>query len=251
MVRAPLSGQDPWLPDSNPYIISAATPYNQEAKVCNIMEVSRGEWDHDLLSDILEPRDVSLILKIPISLHYEDSWFWKDDLKGVYTVKSGYRRLVGDFSSPTLGFAQWNTLWKLRVPPKIKFFLWRCLVNVLPTNVALVRRHVDISPMCPRCNLHNETVNHVFFECIYAEDVWHSSEWRARISQGADLDQVLTILFTNGVAKEAGRLCCLLWSIWVSCNAYMWDNRHMSSAETLCHAGTVFASWTTANSGNQ
>jgi hypothetical protein len=61
-----------------------------------------------------------------------------------------------------------NTLiWKCKVPLKVRNFLWRMFHNKLQTAVSLKRRGWHGSPLCCVCNK-PETVNRIFFECVFA-----------------------------------------------------------------------------------
>ncbi|XP_019176908.1 PREDICTED: uncharacterized protein LOC109172215 [Ipomoea nil] len=62
--------------------------------------------------------DVKNIKKIPISPENDDSWYWHGDLKGIYSVKSGYRRIIGDYEHNDGAFSKWLTLWSLKISPK-------------------------------------------------------------------------------------------------------------------------------------
>ncbi|KAM6562357.1 hypothetical protein CsatB_022355 [Cannabis sativa] len=66
----------------------------------------------------------------------------------------------------------WRQLWQLKVPPKVKNFLWRAVTGTLPTCVKLVIKHVDISVTCPVCNLQPETISHALISCPFAFDCW-------------------------------------------------------------------------------
>ncbi|KAL3536151.1 hypothetical protein ACH5RR_004612, partial [Cinchona calisaya] len=66
----------------------------------------------------------------------------------------------------------WSFTWKLNVNNKIKNFLWRCLNRILPTNSSLHRRTGKGSPFCYRCENSPETIEHVFFFCEMAKEVW-------------------------------------------------------------------------------
>nr|GMC71307.1 receptor-like protein 12 [Ipomoea batatas] len=48
-----------------------------------------------LINDLFDARDVGLILKLPIASSFDDSWHWRGDIKGLYTVKNGYRLVCG------------------------------------------------------------------------------------------------------------------------------------------------------------
>lgn len=49
-----------------------AIPHLQDARVCNLEDAKKEEWDVDILRDTFIPRDVALILKVVVSMHYED-----------------------------------------------------------------------------------------------------------------------------------------------------------------------------------
>ena len=62
---------------------------------------------------------------------------WRLDKRGQYSVKSGYRHLMTAHhvqrSRLLPSGLDWNVLWKLDIPPKIKHFLWRACLDLLPT----------------------------------------------------------------------------------------------------------------------
>lgn len=67
---------------------------------------------------MFEERDLMLIATIPVQLNEPDSWYWKKDKMGRYTVKSAYTMLQekkhGQHSSDSSGF--WKRLWNLKIP---------------------------------------------------------------------------------------------------------------------------------------
>ncbi|XP_030478238.1 uncharacterized protein LOC115695301 [Cannabis sativa] len=91
--------------------------------VNSLIEVDKLEWDNEILSDVFNDRDQSLIWQIPLSTGSEvDSWYWWKENNGFFTVKSAYGLQQQLFSRP--GFASssdfWRKLWKLKLPPKVK-----------------------------------------------------------------------------------------------------------------------------------
>ncbi|XP_031106091.1 uncharacterized protein LOC116010716 [Ipomoea triloba] len=100
----------PWLPDDpTPMIHCPMPPTLNGSLVSGLINEDTGSWDHSILWDIFLPSDVNRITKIPISPVYEDSWFWHGDPRGCYTVKGGYRYLLGEVevnpSCPKCGLA--------------------------------------------------------------------------------------------------------------------------------------------------
>lgn len=65
---------------------------------------------------------MSLIQQIPIPCRSRaDSWFWLNDDKGKYSVRSCYRMIQGERECVHVGF--WKKVWGLKVPGKVVNFL--------------------------------------------------------------------------------------------------------------------------------
>lgn len=114
------------------------------------------------------------ILQVPFgSPTTEDKMVWIFSKSGQFTVRSCYHNLVQgklgvddeqtSFTDSVGG--HWNWIWVLRVPPKVRTFLWRACHEILPTRVALMRRHVGANPYCEFCLKEVEKVTHILFAC--------------------------------------------------------------------------------------
>ncbi|KAK9161133.1 hypothetical protein Syun_007474 [Stephania yunnanensis] len=67
----------------------------RETKVCLLLCTEARMWDADVVQDIFDDIDLSLIFSIPLSLsHQQDLGMWGGDIKWTYRVKSGYRSLI-------------------------------------------------------------------------------------------------------------------------------------------------------------
>lgn len=138
-------------------------PELQNITIDNLLRPEGWDWDLDVLNDIFLKQDMDKILRIPSSCSMkEDRWFWFDDEKGVYTVKSGYKSLTGLFNSYATSQVEFNgqKLWNLLIPPKVKNFIWRVYYNCLRTLDNLQRRQVDVNSQCSFCQAGDETLNH-------------------------------------------------------------------------------------------
>ena len=61
----------------------------------------------------------------------------------------------------------------LLYPIKVNVFLWRLSLNKLPSRVNLDRKGIDVgSILCPISQDDVELVNHTFFICERAKDLW-------------------------------------------------------------------------------
>ncbi|KAL6500925.1 hypothetical protein OROHE_025122 [Orobanche hederae] len=137
----------PWLPDRlNPYVETEMPIQLAGATVASLMLPDGSGWDEECLSDILSVRDIDLIRQVPCRPQVKDAWCWMDDMRGMYSVKSAYKQLMGDlsFSYGSQPFTAWNKIWKLKTPPKIRNFVWRAVRGVLPTCTELKERRVDL-----------------------------------------------------------------------------------------------------------
>lgn len=66
----------------------------------------------------------------------------------------------------------WASLWRLKVPNKIKTFAWRACTDSLPTMENLVKRRVVQMPICSNCNKEPETVSHALWGCEKIRPAW-------------------------------------------------------------------------------
>ncbi|KAL5556243.1 hypothetical protein UlMin_038479 [Ulmus minor] len=179
------------------------------------MHVKLENYDTQLLEEIFWPIDIAEITNITVPRNREaDKLWWFFEKKGSYTVKSGYK-LACDPNNPIFdstsagGSNWWTTLWTLKLPPKINFFLWRSCLNALPTKDNLVKRGIKTLQSCPRCGEVQESVLHVFFECIYARSLWEDSIFHTQVlsaQSSSYIDRVSLIHAKN--AKEDFELFC-------------------------------------------
>ena len=108
---------------------------------------------------------------------------WLHNKKGEYLVRSGYhlaRQVLkkADWaeSSNRSGRQQlWSTLWKLKIPGKIKIFGWRACHDILPTWMSLAKRKVVPKSLCHCCQREPEDAVHAIWGCGVAQDVWAGS----------------------------------------------------------------------------
>lgn len=93
-------------------------------------------------------------------------WHFTDH--GLYSVKTGYFIALQELrcnsgASATGGPSKYrNLIWGLRIPPKVRHFLWRACKDFLPIRVNLCRRRIGIEDCCPRsCEDKQESTLHV------------------------------------------------------------------------------------------
>lgn len=65
----------------------------------------------------------------------------------------------------------WQIIWKLKVPNRVRIFIWKVGNHILPVRSFLKKRMVNLNPHCPCCDQENETSFHTLSECHLAPQV--------------------------------------------------------------------------------
>ena len=102
---------------------------------------------------------------MPVSFHTDKGsliWLWNPN--GVYSVKSAYQILANESllsqagsSNPEASKPLWNGIWKLKVPNKVKHFMWWASNESLPTKFNLCARHILLDNNCGLCEEFQKT----------------------------------------------------------------------------------------------
>ncbi|KAM0923086.1 hypothetical protein ACQ4PT_005761 [Festuca glaucescens] len=171
---------DPWIPRGStrrPVATQRVVNHHNE-----LINPSTETWDEDLIRDNFTADDTRDILSIPLNPDMEDS-------KGLFSVKSAYRlgislrdaKLQRGASTSSVGETmknEWQKIWKMDVPGKVKIFLWRFAHNSLRTRKNIQRKCVDLDTGCPVCNRLDEDGCRIFLRCKFVKQVWRNLTWR-------------------------------------------------------------------------
>ena len=151
---------DSWLPNSSDGKV--ASPQNSlalDSTVDTLIDAQTGWWNTHLIDLCFYPPEVALIKSLPLcTVSQPDILIWPKENSGTYLVKSGYKSLMEvdtfDTIRPPILATQksfWKIIWKLKVPGKVKHFLWRSCTNFLPSKENLLKRAIPIDPICHLC----------------------------------------------------------------------------------------------------
>ena len=132
--------------------------------------------------------------------------------------------------------------------PKIKIFLWQLCHNSLPSRSTLLRRGIQLDPLCPACSNDLEDSNHTFLHCPMAHKVWDMAvayPWLPNLSFTQLVSSLCEELHSlaNNRYPRLSRVVLLLWSIWKSSNALVFRNEISSPMGTLLRAKCSWAEW--------
>ena len=145
-----------WLPTKPPTrILSPVLEGWEEATIDKLINEDSRTWDEDVINGIFVPEEADLIKSISLSRYpTEDKLFWPWTQTGKYTCKSEYRFLKweAEESGAVEAWVEdskfWHSIWDLRVPNKIKNFVWRACRESIPTKANLKRRHITENAWC-------------------------------------------------------------------------------------------------------
>ncbi|KAF7831928.1 reverse transcriptase [Senna tora] len=150
----------------------------------NIMDDGRDgtEWDIGKLEAVFNMEICRKIRCIPLRrMHQQDTWFWKGEASGCFSVKSCYKlamkevweqqNIVPDlFCTVPMGF--WKSIWKMPLNSRYKVFLWRACIGIIPTMETLKQRGMQLEEECIRCGIETEDVYHALIDCSELRQVW-------------------------------------------------------------------------------
>ncbi|XP_058757405.1 uncharacterized protein LOC131630662 [Vicia villosa] len=183
----------------------------------------------------------------------EDGFVWIPRQDGVFTVAS-VAVLLEEHKESAWGpdiNRRLSIMWKSSVPLKIKIFAWRLLISRLPLKDMLVLRGMVaniIDPKCPFCDIHEESLDHLFFLCQASKNIWEKvlawigfssgSFWEAFLG----LDDI-QLKVTNSHIRNKVNVIWLAntWSLWLMRNDNVFNNVPFSF-ETVFNR-IVFLSW--------
>nr|XP_023874649.1 uncharacterized protein LOC111987174 [Quercus suber] len=98
----------------------------------------------------------------------EDKMCWMPSRDKGFKVNDYYRILVG---STDICFP-WKSIWKQKIPSRVAFFVWTAALGKCLTIDNLRKRKVWILDWCYMCKCNGESIDHLFFHCLVATDLW-------------------------------------------------------------------------------
>ncbi|KAL5579315.1 hypothetical protein UlMin_011757 [Ulmus minor] len=176
-----------------------------------------------------------------------DTVLWHYDKSGHYTVRSGYWlatkcRSVSSSSALSLN-SWWKRFWSLRIPSKIRVFLWKAYHNWIPTYVNLAKHGVPTQKRCLICNETDDTTLHALWGCkaLKSLKVMRDSFIQFKLPMQCDLKEFLLSANDCLPLENLEFLCILLWRIWFRRNkliheqiwldensCYSWAKQHLA-----------------------
>lgn len=156
---------------------------------------------------------------------------WVGSEDGVFRVKDAYSlALRAQIEEAHSNGADpiWKYLWKLRIHPKARMFLWRAVWDILPHGSNLSRKGIENVDKCTRCGL-LETNSHVLKDCKWAQEVWQQVMNSSDIPQQLSFREWFGMMMERKTHAEVELFAMCAWQIWSARNDLCFNKVFISS----------------------
>ncbi|CAN1729936.1 LINE-1 reverse transcriptase homolog [Linum perenne] len=245
---------DPWLKEEGRrHVISPIVQGLEDIRVADLWIPGTKSWDVELLEELFLPDDVTAILKlIPQADEEADMKIWNASTDGNYSVKSAYKVIMEQMlQRDTLNQqGAWTELWGIHLPPKTLHFIWRVGRHVLPLRTTLRRRRIEVPITCGLCGGAEETAQHLFTNCVVAEDCWRHADLWTEIQElqntHTTFDELLHEVIRTWNEAKRERWITILWSLWYERNQRVWTGKARPADLVVDEGLNVILEWKAA-----
>ena len=137
-----------------------------------------------------------------------------------FSIKSMYAALVNS------GIRVSHDIWQIKIPTRLKIFLWYLKKGVILTKDNLARRNWNGDT---RCSFYHspESIQHLFLDCFYAKFLWRAVHLMFAISPPKSIDDLFNRWSKTGGNKHNSLLLtttsALCWVVWMTRNKIVFD----------------------------
>ncbi|KAK1613172.1 hypothetical protein QYE76_036845 [Lolium multiflorum] len=185
--------------------------------------------------------ELANVARLVDSIHLsepQDRISWSLEPNGKFSVRSLYKSLCQGIPHKHYGI-----VWEIKVPLKVRIFLWQLSKHRLPSNDNIRKRRGPSNGTCALC-LEVEDNNHIFFRCPLARFMWSAvrdllgCSWNP--SCFADIFWYMRVHV--GQTRRVLWLACaaLLWSLWNVRNKFTIEGSFPSDPANGLYKMTVY-----------
>ncbi|XP_073041827.1 uncharacterized protein [Primulina eburnea] len=215
-------------------------------------------WDNELIEELFSSRDVTEIKNIPLTFNESpDMHVWHFNKDEKYSVQYAYRvlmeRLIPQHNLKIPG--SWSRLWQLKIPPKVKMFLWQACRQCLPTRSKLNSRGIFVPLSCVICDRDIEHTWHTFIVCKYVRECWahdgilNLMDTFSNTSESFS-DFVFKVLSMSN-ETIVGKIAMILWSVWKQRNNKLWNDSILPATQATTSGYAFLCEWSEAKARSQ
>jgi hypothetical protein len=164
-----------------------------------------------------------------------DKLVWRSYRKGIFDSRSFYHVL----HVPTEICFPWKSIWGVKAPHRVAFFMWMVAWGRILTCDNLKKRGFVLAGWCCMCKDADETMDHLFLHCSVARKLW-SFVFKFVGIDWVLLSRVSEVLFSwwNWFGKRSSGVwnlipSCLMWTMWGERNNRTFENKEIPSAKII------------------
>uniref|UniRef100_A0A2N9F1I0 Reverse transcriptase domain-containing protein n=1 Tax=Fagus sylvatica TaxID=28930 RepID=A0A2N9F1I0_FAGSY len=214
------------LPLKDVYPVLYACSNNKDASIASLLEEpSEGrshEWSvtfcrdfNDWEMDSVESFFLLLYSHAPTSKE-ADKLNWVLNSSGLFNTRSYYLAL----RASTVSVFPWKSIWRVKAPRRVMFFVWTAVWGCILTCDNLMRRGFVMADWCCMCKSSGESVNHLLLHCNVAMEMWNFALCTFGVSWvfPETVSDCLTGWY-NWWGRRSSRIWnllphCIMWNIW-------------------------------------
>lgn len=134
-------------------------------------------------------------------------------------------------------------MWHLKMPHKVKVFIWRFCRNVIPIRKRLSAIGVRVPITYPMCLNDIEHMTHLFFDCDFVGDCWHHVGLKYDWSNVEHAHEWLLEKISTAPTNEVIKICIVMWGVWFWGNKKFWDEKVVTSAFAMDSSFKMYLEW--------
>ena len=167
---------------------------------------------------------------------------WNYNQNSRFCVRSMYLALINN------GYIERNKIiWKLKMPLKIKIFMWYLLKGMVLMKDNLARQNWNSCLRYCLC-MKNETINYLFIDCHYAKFIWRAVQFSFDLYITTSVSPIFYGWLLR-VDKKKSKLIMLgafaiCWALWLCSNDMVFDKSpSVSYMQAIFRATYRFRFW--------
>ena len=139
-------------------------------------------------------------------------------------------------------------VWAVKVPLKIKVFMWFVHKQVILTKDNLVKRNWTGSTRCSFCD-RDETIKHLFSQCKFARTTWSIIQIASNLYPPTSVANIFGH-WLDGIPNRFKTLIwvgayALLWSLWLCRNNLIFNDKNASPLQVIFRCTHSLHTWST------
>ncbi|XP_018474039.1 uncharacterized protein LOC108845308 [Raphanus sativus] len=149
--------------------------FDANLRVSDLIDYPKRRWDRQKLEELFIYADVNVLMMNQPAVNDRDSWAWRLNKSGAYSVSSGYKvafsalhqELIKDQAElPSINPLK-AEIWNLKAPSKIKVFMWKALAGALSVLDNLRHQGMKCDSVCQTCGMDGESITMCFSLALF------------------------------------------------------------------------------------